>query len=420
MIYLSNIDLNKNQLQNAVVQPLGTPPSSPVAGQIYFDSTVGDKKMYFYNGTAWISMADTNDGNNFVTSLAFNTSSGILTASRQGLSSLTVDLDGRYVTSVAQSHGGNAFNVSGSPITGAGTLAITMAGSAAQYISGQGNLVTFPAIPQGDITAVTVTAPITGGGTSGSIAIGHATQSNTATTQSTSLSHGGTFEAFTGLTVNATGHVTGNKITTYTLPTDGLGVETVTTGNASTITIGGTAANPTVAANTATVNASSANLATGAQIQTAINNALTGVLQFEGTWNANTNTPSLSSGVGTSGDYYIISVAGTTNLDGITDWAIGDWAVFANTTWTKIDNSQVGNVTGSGSSGKIAFWNSDSNITSDADLLFDGANLTVGGTIGSGAITSTGSLTFNTGGNALITTSGGDLTLQTSTDDIFL
>ena len=158
-------------------------------------------------------------------------------------------------------------------------------------------------------------------------------------------------------------------------------VQSVTPGNTSTITIGGSTANPTVAANTAAVNASSANLATGAQIQTAINTALTGVLQFEGTWNASTNSPALASNVGTSGEYYIVSVAGNTNLNGITDWQIGDWAVFSNTTWTKIDNSQVGNVTGTGSSGKVAFWNSASNITNDGDLLFDGANLTVGGNI---------------------------------------
>ena len=89
---------------------------------------------------------------------------------------------------------------------------------------------------------------------------------------------------------------------------------------------------------------SSANLATGAQIQTAINTALTGVLQFEGTWNASTNTPTLASNVGTSGDYYIVSVAGSTNLNGITDWAVGDWAVFGNTTWTKVDNTAVGSM----------------------------------------------------------------------------
>ena len=159
------------------------------------------------------------------------------------------------------------------------------------------------------------------------------------------------------------------------------GVLSVSDDGGSTINVSGSSTARVVAAVTGAVSLSSANLATGAQIQTAINTALTGVLQFEGTWNASTNSPTLSSGTGTSGDYYIVSVAGSTNLDGITDWAIGDWAVFANTTWTKIDNSQVGNVTGSGSSGRVAYWNSDSNITSDGDLLFDGANLTVGGNL---------------------------------------
>jgi len=392
MIYLSNIDLNKNQLQNAVIQPLGTPPPTPVAGQIYFDNTVGDKKMYFWNGSNWISMADTNDGNNFVTSLAFNTSNGVLTAARQGLSSLTVDLDGRYVTSVAQSHGGNAFNVSGSPITSAGTLAITMAGSAAQYITGQGNLATFPTIPQGDITAVLVTAPITGGGSSGDVTIGHATQSNTATTQSTSLSHGGTFEAFTGLTVNATGHVTGNKITTYTLPTDGLGVESVTTGNANTITIGGTAANPTVAANTAAVTNGGNNLATGDQIYDFVAAQIATIpsgLSFEGNWNASTDDPDLSGATPDSGQFWIVSVAGSTNLDGITDWKVGDWAIYVSTGagtdgWQKVDNTST--LSGLGVAGRVSFWNGTANLTSDSGFTYNASSnaFAVGGTITSG------------------------------------
>ena len=51
-------------------------------------------------------------------------------------------------------------------------------------------------------------------------------------------------------------------------------------------------------------------------------------LIFQGTWNAATNTPTLTSGSGTTGHFYIVSVSGNTNLDGITDWKVGDWAVF--------------------------------------------------------------------------------------------
>ena len=59
------------------------------------------------------------------------------------------------------------------------------------------------------------------------------------------------------------------------------GVSTVTSGNTDTITIAGTAADPTIAANTAAVTGASPNLATGAQIQTAINAALVGTLEFK-------------------------------------------------------------------------------------------------------------------------------------------
>ena len=51
MNYLTNLDLNKNEIQNAVIQPLAVAPSNPKEGQIYYNSS--DKFIYRYNGTAW-------------------------------------------------------------------------------------------------------------------------------------------------------------------------------------------------------------------------------------------------------------------------------------------------------------------------------------------------------------------------------
>ena len=115
-------------------------------------------------------------------------------------------------------------------------------------------------------------------------------------------------------------------------------------------------------------------------------------LNFQGNWNASTNSPTLASGTGTPGFYYNVSVAGSTNLDGETDWQIGDWAVFveagATDKWEKIDNTSA--LTGTGVAGRVAYWDSTNNLTQDSDLTFDGSNLTVGGNL-----TVTGNQYFN-------------------------
>jgi len=66
-----------------------------------------------------------------------------------------------------------------------------------------------------------------------------------------------------------------------------------------------------------------------------------GALVFVGTWNANTNSPALVSSAGTQGEFYIVSIAGTTSLDGISDWGVNDWAIFDGTVWRKVDNSEL-------------------------------------------------------------------------------
>jgi hypothetical protein len=73
-----------------------------------------------------------------------------------------------------------------------------------------------------------------------------------------------------------------------------------------------------------------------------ITNAI-GALNYKGTWDASTNNPTLTSSVGTKGDYYVVSVAGSTNLNGETLWGVGDWAVFNGSIWQKVDGGDTGN-----------------------------------------------------------------------------
>ena len=67
-----------------------------------------------------------------------------------------------------------------------------------------------------------------------------------------------------------------------------------------------------------------------------------GALNYKGTWDAQNNTPTLVSSVGTKGDYYVVSVAGNTNLNGETLWGVGDWAVFNGSIWQKVEGGDTG------------------------------------------------------------------------------
>ena len=123
-----------------------------------------------------------------------------------------------------------------------------------------------------------------------------------------------------------------------------------------------------------------------------------GALNYKGTWNASTNTPTLASGVGTKGDYYQVSVAGSTSLNGISNWGVGDVVAFNGATWQRIEGG--------------------------ADL--NGVNLSVSGTSTLSALTASTALALNaskqvvsvtntgTGNNVLATspTLSGTTTIQ--------
>jgi len=80
----------------------------------------------------------------------------------------------------------------------------------------------------GTVTSIGTTSPIEGGTITTSGTISHAAFTDTESTDSSSLSSGGTFIAYTDVTTNATGHVTGHNLRTYTLPTSTANTGTVT------------------------------------------------------------------------------------------------------------------------------------------------------------------------------------------------
>ena len=111
--------------------------------------------------------------------------------------------------------------------------------------------------------------------------------------------------------------------------------------------------------------------------------SVAGGLSYQGTWNATTNTPTLTSSVGVNGYYYIVATAGSTNLDGITDWQIGDWLMFNGSVWQKIDQSNL-----------VTSVNGQTGAVSVGTVTSVAATAGTGITVTGSPITSSGTLTI--------------------------
>lgn len=98
---LVNLDLNKNQIQNAVAHVLSTAPASPVEGQYYWNSVV--KAWMIYNGSGWQQ-----SGSDYNLPPASDTALGGIMAS----DSIAVDEDTGEATVVDNSHNHTASNIS--------------------------------------------------------------------------------------------------------------------------------------------------------------------------------------------------------------------------------------------------------------------------------------------------------------------
>lgn len=92
---------------------------------------------------------------------------------------------------------------------------------------------------------------------------------------------------------------------------------------------------------------------------TQIPSAVIGALNYQGAWNATTNSPTLTSGSGTKGYYYKVSTAGTTAIDGISQWNVGDLIAFNGMAWDKIDGVASEVISVAGRTGTVVLTTSD-------------------------------------------------------------
>ena len=70
--------------------------------------------------------------------------------------------------------------------------------------------------------------------------------------------------------------------------------------------------------------------------------SIVGSLNYQGTWNATSNSPAIpASSGGNKGYFYIVTVSGSTLIDGISSWSIGDWIVSTGAVWNKVSGSSA-------------------------------------------------------------------------------
>ena len=112
--------------------------------------------------------------------------------------------------------------------------------------------------------------------------------------------------------------------------------------------------------------------ASGKLTTSQIPSSLVGSIVYQGVWNASTNTPTIpAASSGNKGYYYKVSVAGTTAVDGYSNWSLGDLIISDGAAWDNVQGGSSDVVSVSGRVGAVVLTSTDvglGNVSNTAQL----------------------------------------------------